>query len=124
MDLLAGFGILLIFLVFVLLMLLIIKNKEIRVLKELHKDLMFAHKSKIVKHGKSFEQLFPFMSSYPYDSNNFRFLGSPIDGISFEDDEIVFVEFKTGESQLSKKQKHIRNLVNDKKIIWKEIRDK
>jgi len=100
-----------------------INRKELIALRSLHEDLKFEHRSKIVKHGKSFEQFFPFMENYPYDTNNFRFIGSPIDGISFEDDEIVFVEFKTGSSQLNNNQKRIKDLVKDKKIKWKEIRD-
>lgn len=124
MNFVAVFTLGLLFLIFILWTLLAIKNKEIKALRELHEELRFVYKSKIVKHGKSFEQLFPFMSSYPYDPNNFRFLGSPIDGVSFEDGEIVFIEFKTGTSQLSKKQQHIRDLVNEKKITWKEIRDR
>lgn len=110
--------------ILILFVLLWLKNKELGVLKELHEELRFAHKSNVVKHGKSFEQLFPFMSSYPYDVNNFRFIGSPIDGLSFENDEIVFVEFKTGSSNLSKKQRRIKGLVDSKKVKWKEIRDK
>lgn len=101
-----------------------LKKRELKVLKELHEELRFSHKSKSVKHGQSFEQLFPFMKSYPFDANNFRFIGSPIDGISFEEDSIVFVEFKTGSSQLSKKQRKIRDLINSKKVEWKEIREK
>ena len=116
--------IVLIGIVLILLLLLWLKGKELTVLRELYEELRFSHKSNVVKHGKSFEQLFPFMSSFPYDVNNFRFIGSPIDGISFEDDEIVFIEFKTGSSSLSKKQRRIRDLVNSKKIKWKEIRDK
>ncbi len=101
-----------------------LKNKEFKILKEIHEELRFSHKSNAVKHGQSFEQLFPFMKSYPFDANNFRFIGSPIDGISFEEDSIVFVEFKTGSSQLSKKQRRIRELINSKKVEWKEIREK
>ena len=76
-----------------------------------------------VKHGKSFENLFPFMNNYPYESRNFRFIGDPIDGVSFEDNKIIFMEFKTGTSKLSEKQKKIKNLVENKKVEWKEIRD-
>ncbi len=101
-----------------------IKSEEVKRLKEELENIRFSHKSNVVKHGKSFEQLFPYMKNYPYDPCNFRFLGSPIDGVSFEDDEIVFVEFKTGSSKLSSKQKIIRDLINSKKIKWKEIRDK
>ncbi|MBT3262025.1 hypothetical protein HN992_03060 [Candidatus Woesearchaeota archaeon] len=116
--------ILLLLLIFIQSTIIWMKNKELKVLEEVHKELLFSHRSKVVKHGKSFEQLFPYMSSYPYDPQNFRFLGSPIDGISFEKDELVFIEFKTGKSQLSEKQKKIRDLINSKKVKWKEIREK
>ncbi len=112
------------FLVLILWSFLWVKSKEIKALQEIHEELLFSHRSKVVKHGQSFEQLFPFMSNYPYNHNNFRFIGSPIDGISFEDDSIVFIEFKTGNSKLTKKQQSIRDLINSKKIKWKEIRDR
>jgi len=122
---LIAFGIILLFIViFIQAVFIWIKNKELAVLEEVHKGLLFAHRSKVVKHGKAFEQLFPYMNSYPYDPKNFRFLGSPIDGISFENDELVFIEFKTGKSQLNAKQKKIRDLINSKKVKWKEIREK
>ena len=41
-------------------------------------------------YGKISEQWFPLMDRYPYDAQGFRFLGSPIDGIQFEEDRIVF----------------------------------
>jgi predicted Holliday junction resolvase-like endonuclease len=97
-------------------------KRELIVLKEEYDELSFSHRSTQVKHGKSFEQLFPYMKNYPYEPGNFRFIGSPIDGLSFEDDKIVFVEFKTGKSKLTKKQANIRDMVNSKKIKWKEIR--
>ena len=51
-------------------------------------------------------------------------MGRPIDYISFGDDKITFIEVKSGKSQLSSKQRHIRDLVNDKKVAWKEVRIK
>ena len=30
-----------------------------------------------------------------------RFLGAPIDGVQFEDDRVILVEFKSGRSRLS-----------------------
>ena len=71
----------------------------------------------------SFEQLFPFMKNYPYNPRNFRFIGTPIDGLSFEDDHIAFIEFKTGNSNLSGLQKRIKDLIQKKKVEWKEIRE-
>jgi predicted Holliday junction resolvase-like endonuclease len=68
------------------------------------------------------EQFMPFMKDYPYDAQNFRFLGTPIDGVQFNDDGIVFVEFKSGDSRLSAKQKAIKDLVLNKKVEFREVR--
>jgi len=46
----------------------------------------------------------------------------PIDGISFDDDSIKFIEIKTGTSQLNKKQRKIRDLIKNKKVEWHELR--
>ena len=51
-------------------------------------------------------------------------MGQPIDYISFGDDEITFIEVKSGNSQLSQKQRHIRDLVKAKLVSWKEVRIK
>ena len=86
------------------------------------RDVHFAKRSLSSKYGKTTEQFMPFLANYPYDSGNFRFIGTPIDGIQFNDDKIVFVEFKTGSSKLSPKQLHIKNLVLNKKISWLEFK--
>ena len=59
---------------------------------------------------------------YPHEPQNFRFLGSPIDGVQFNDKGIVFVEFKAAQAKLSPLQKHIKELVNEKKVSFEEIR--
>ena len=68
------------------------------------------------------EQFMPFLKDYPYDPQNFRFLGSPMDGIQFNDDQIIIVEFKTNTSRLTDKQKQIAELVWNKKISFEEHR--
>ena len=40
------------------------------------------------------------------------------------DDEITFIEVKSGNSQLNKKQRHIRDQVKAKLVNWKEVRIK
>lgn len=85
-------------------------------------DTKFQKKSLSSKYGKMTEQFLPFLEEYPYDSQNFRFLGSPIDGVQFEDDKIILVEFKTSGSQLSGKQRKIRELIKKKRIYFEEIR--
>lgn len=74
-----------------------------------------------VTYGKITEQFAPFMQSYPFSPENFRFIGSPIDGIQFEDDKIIFVEIKTNKSKLSPLQKKIKELVKRGKVEWFEF---
>jgi len=79
-------------------------------------------RSESTRYGQITEQFMPFISEYPYDSKQFRFLGSPIDGVQFEEDKIVMIEFKSAGSQLSTRQRRIRNLVREGKVDFQEIR--
>lgn len=72
-------------------------------------------------YGQISEQWFPLMDRYPYDSRGFRFLGSPIDGIQFEEDRIVFCEFKSNRSALSLNQRQIKQLVQARQVYWEEF---
>lgn len=72
-------------------------------------------------YGRITEQWFPLMRNYPYDSAHFRFLGTPVDGVQFEEDRIVFVEFKSNRSELSSQQKRIKKLVEAGKVSWEEF---
>lgn len=87
-----------------------------------NRRLRFEKRSISTKYGKMSEQFMPFLKNYPYDEHNFRFIGTPIDGVQFEDDKIVIVEFKTGKSKLSEKQRKIKELVEKKKVKFEEIR--
>ena len=75
-----------------------------------------------VRRGLMTEQWLPFTESYPWDPRGFRFLGAPIDGIQFEDDRIVLVEFKSGQSRLSERQRRIRDLVREGRVEFREFR--
>lgn len=85
-------------------------------------EVSFRKASLSSRYGKMTEQFMPFLKDYPYDPTNFRFLGSPIDGVQFTDDKIIFIEFKTANSQLSDKQRRIADLVWQKKIDFQEHR--
>lgn len=85
------------------------------------KDVSFRKQSLSVKYGKMTEQFIPFLETYPYEKQNFRFIGTPIDGIQFEKDRIIFVEFKAGSAALSERQKEIKNLVNRGKVEFREF---
>jgi predicted Holliday junction resolvase-like endonuclease len=72
-------------------------------------------------YGRITEQWFPLLKSYPYDPQDFRFLGSPVDGVQFNEDSIVFVEFKANKSRLSEKQRRIKRLVEEGHVYWEEF---
>jgi len=87
-----------------------------------HAEVAFSKASLSSKYGKMSEQFMPFLKDYPYDPQNFRFLGTPIDGIQFCDDKIVFIEFKTNSSQLSPRQKQVAQNIWQKKVEFEEHR--
>lgn len=91
---------------------------------ENRKKIVSQKKSSEVRLGHIAETLAPFLDQFSFDPETCVFLGRPIDYIAFEDDIITFIEVKTGKSQLSTKQRHIRDLVNSKQVAWKEIRIK
>lgn len=93
-------------------------RRSVRILKE----IKFAKASLSTKYGKMTEQFMPFLARYPYDPDRFRFIGSPIDGIQFEDDRIVLVEFKVSGSRPSINQNKIRDLVEKRRVVFEEFR--
>ena len=84
-------------------------------------EAKFRGKSLSTVYGQINEQWFPLMEAYPYDSQFFRFLGSPVDGVQFEEDRIIFCEFKTNTSSLSPVQKRIKQLVESNRVYWEEF---
>lgn len=75
------------------------------------------------KYGRMFEQFAPFTKRFSKeDRENFKFLGRPIDGVIFGQNEITFVEIKTGNSELTESQKRVRDLIQQKKINFWEVR--
>lgn len=84
--------------------------------------------SRAVLSGQFSEQIAPYMPDFPYKPTEARFIGKPVDFIVFKgmDDkkieEVVFVEVKTGQSQLSKTEKTLKDAIHNKKIDWYEYR--
>lgn len=114
MDLIFWLGFLLVFIVLIYL----IRRYRLLYLKEKQRKASIS-----VKHGKLLEHFIPWIKKiFPYNPERFRFIGNPIDGILFDEDKIVFMEFKTGKSRLNDSQKKIKYLVKNKKVEWKEIR--
>ena len=87
-------------------------------------------KSRSVLGGLISEQVAPFLPNFPTDlkASEARFIGKPIDFIIFkgmdEQDisEVVFVEVKSGNSQLNPNQRKLRDAINEKRVRWYEYR--
>lgn len=91
-------------------------------LREELRQLASSKQSLSTTYGRITEQWAPFMARYPYDPRNFRFLGSPVDGVQFEQDKVVFIEFKANESRLTENERRIRALVEAGRVEWLEVR--
>ena len=75
------------------------------------RGLRSSSQSRSTRYGQITEQFMPWASNYPYDPSGFRFLGAPIDGVQFENDRVILMEFKTANSKLTTTQRRIRDLV-------------
>lgn len=95
--------------------------------KGLRKDAIT--RSMGVNFGKITEHLLPFSSHLAeFDPRDIRFIGSPVDLMIFSGAtakksviDIYLVEIKTGSGQLSKKQKTIRDAIENHRVYWKPI---
>lgn len=102
---------------------LILKTQEdlTTKIKDFEKLLGQKKSSEIVT-GQITEKLVPFLDCFKYNPRDAIFIGMPIDYIVMAENEIVFIEVKTGRSQLTQKQKKIKSLVDNKQIKWETIR--
>ncbi|MBT3314155.1 MAG: Holliday junction resolvase [Anaerolineae bacterium] len=94
--------------------------------KTIRKDA--ASKSQSTLIGKITEHFIPYLPDFPYNPQDARFLGAPIDFIVFdglstgEIKEVVLVEVKTNKGSLSKRERQLRDAVNEGKVKWTQIR--
>ncbi len=78
--------------------------------------------------GQFSEQLAPYLPNFKYKPTECKFLGKPIDLIVFSGldekavTEIVFVEVKSGSSELNTVQRKIRDAVKEGRVRWDEYR--
>jgi len=108
--------------IIILVIFLILLYTKYSSLKQTFNDLRFRKASQSVKYGQLTEQWIPFSEKFPYEAQNFSFIGKPIDGIVFDDSGIIFCEFKTATSKLNQNQKKIKQQVLNKNIDWLEFR--
>jgi len=96
--------------------------------KDIRQDAI--KKSKAVTGGKITEHFVPFFHEFPFNPNDARFLGSPIDFVVFdgldddEDIDVIFVEVKTGVSSLSRRERRVRDAIKEGRVTWVEARRK
>lgn len=84
--------------------------------EEKEKTLVSQRQSNHVKLGQITENFYPLLSEFPYDPKKCTSILSPIDVLYFGDNELVFIEIKSGNSQLSQKQRNIKRIVDEGKV--------
>jgi len=84
--------------------------------------------SRAVLSGQFSEQLAPYLPDFPFKPTEARFIGKPIDFVVFRGmdekkiDEVVFVEVKSGQSNLSNVERSLRNAIQNKDVSWYEYK--
>lgn len=78
--------------------------------------------------GFILERLAPTMGSFRFKHNDCRSLFDPIDYVIFEGlsekgqvSKIFFIDIKTGNAKLNKRQKEIKTVINNKKVNFKKF---
>jgi predicted Holliday junction resolvase-like endonuclease len=85
-------------------------------------------RSQAVTTGKVFEQIVPHLPDFEFNPKDARFIGSPVDFVVFdglndgEVRQVVFVEVKTGRSELTMRERRVRDAVKAGKVAWSELR--
>lgn len=85
-------------------------------------------RSRAVLAGQFSEQLSPYLPDFPFKPTECKFLGKPVDFLVFSGlddkkvDEIVFVEVKSGKSNMNKTEKSVKDAVEHKRVRWEEYR--
>ncbi|HHU36068.1 MAG TPA: hypothetical protein GXZ47_02445 [Treponema sp.] len=85
-------------------------------------------RSRAVLGGLCSEQIAAFLPGFPADPTEVRFVGKPIDFISFtgssrgEVTDITFIEVKSGESKLSPVEKTVRDAIKAGRVHYAEYR--
>lgn len=82
-------------------------------------------RSRAVIGGQVAEQFAPFLPDFPGTPSNSHFIGKPVDFISFEGlsetgetNEILFIEVKTGKSELSAREKSVKKAVEEGRVRY------
>jgi len=85
-------------------------------------------RSRAVLGGQFSEQLSPFLPGFPGDPTEVRFIGKPVDFISFSGssrgavDEVLFIEVKSGDSRQSAVERSLRKAIERGSVRYVEYR--
>ena len=75
--------------------------------------------------GKNLEKILPIMEDFKWQLPDCRFLGDPIDLLTFNGlsenniDSISFIEVKSGKARLNKSQKLVKEAVEDNRVKYR-----
>lgn len=83
------------------------------------------NRSRAVIGGQFAEQLAPYLPDFPFNPNECRFIGKPVDFLVFKGmdegnlTDIVFVEVKSGKAKnLSRVERQLRDVVSSGRVSW------
>jgi len=86
-------------------------------------------RSRAVLGGQFGEQLAPFLPDFPCNPGDVRFVGKPIDYVAFPGSaegcgisEVLLIEVKSGDSQLSNREREIKRAVEQGRVRYVEYR--
>jgi predicted Holliday junction resolvase-like endonuclease len=85
-------------------------------------------RSRSVLTGQFSEQLAPYLPNFPGNPSECRFIGKPVDFLLLkgldekEIEEVVFVEVKTGKSQLSPIERSLKKAIEEGRVSYKLYR--
>jgi predicted Holliday junction resolvase-like endonuclease len=101
-------------------------DKELYLEKEKNAKVVSQKKSSETKLGAIAENALPLLQNIPYNPQNLRHLGMPIDFVYFDydgaDPGIIFIEVKSGKAKESSRQKLIKKLITEGKVYYEELR--
>lgn len=84
--------------------------------------------SKATTLGYVSEKIAPLLPNFPYSYKDLVFLGKWVDYICFDGlstgelKQVVFIEIKTGKSQLNKNESMIKSVIEKGRVKWETVR--
>jgi hypothetical protein len=84
--------------------------------------------SKATTLGYVTEKIAPLLPQFPYNHKDLVFLGKGVDYLCFDGlskgelKQVVFIEIKTGQSQLNKNEQAIKNVIEKGRVKWETMR--